>query len=216
MASEGDRPGPEGSTSVNDNTASISSTLKTGRSLVLLQLLTRILTFVLNQSLVRLASPEVFGTAAIQFDLIYTPILFLSREGIRNALLRSTSNFALARLPLKLGFAVATAAVGVYLYSSNGVTTSQEGFYVALGLYVGAALVELGVEPMYIQTIRSGRMGVRVQAEGGMAIVKAVVTFLSLVLNPKQALLGFALGQLGGAVWLAGRYIREFGLSLDR
>jgi oligosaccharide translocation protein RFT1 len=216
MASDADRPGPEGSTSVdNENTASISSTLKTGRSLVLLQLLTRVLTFVLNQSLVRLASPEVFGTAAIQFDLIYTTILFLSREGIRNALLRSTSNIALARLPLKLGFAVATAAVGVYLYSSNGDTTSQEGFYSALGLYVGAALVELWVEPMYIQTIRSGRMGVRVQAEGGMAIVKAVVTFLSLVLSPKQALLGFALGQFGGAIWLAGRYIWEFGLSLD-
>jgi len=81
---------------------------------------------------------------------------------------------------------------------------------------VGAALVELWIEPMYIQTIRSGRMGVRVQAEGGMAIVKAVVTFLSLVLSPKQALLGFALGQFGGAFWLAGRYIWEFGLSLDK
>jgi oligosaccharide translocation protein RFT1 len=217
MASDADRPGSKGSTSVDDeNTASISSTLKTGRSLVLLQLLTRVLTFVLNQSLVRLASPEVFGTAAIQFDLIYTTILFLSREGIRNALLRSSSNIALARLPLKLGVAVAGVVMGIYLYSSNTSTTAQEGFYVALGLYMGAALVELWVEPMYIQTIRSGRMGVRVQAEGGMAIVKAVVTFSSLVLSPKQALLGFALGQFGGAVWMAGRYVWEFGLSRDR
>jgi len=217
MASDADRPGTEAITSVeNTNATSISSTLKTGRSLVLLQLLTRVLTFVLNQSLVRLASPEVFGTAAIQFDLIYTTILFLSREGIRNALIRSSSNIALARLPLKFGVAVAGTVVGIYLYSSNSLTTSQEGFYVALGLYVAAALVELWVEPMYIQTIRSGRMGVRVQAEGGMAIVKAVVTFLSLVLAPKQALLGFALGQFGGAVWLAGRYIWEYGVSLDR
>jgi oligosaccharide translocation protein RFT1 len=217
MASDADRPGPAGRTSVdNDESASISSTLKTGRSLVLLQLLTRVLTFVLNQSLVRLASPEVFGTAAIQFDLIYTTILFLSREGIRNALLRSSSNIALARLPLKLGVAVAGVVMGIYLYSSNTSTTALEGFYVALGLYMGAALVELWVEPMYIQTIRSGRMGVRVQAEGGMAIVKAVVTFSSLVLSPKQALLGFALGQFGGAVWMAGRYVWEFGLSRDR
>jgi oligosaccharide translocation protein RFT1 len=214
MASDVDRS-KASMTEGNDGTASISSTLKTGRSLVLLQLLTRVLTFVLNQSLVRLASPEVFGTAAIQFDLIYTTILFLSREGIRNALLRSNSNIALARLPLKLGIAVAGAVVGIYLYSSNAVTTSQKAFYVALGLYVMAALVELWVEPMYIQTIRSGRMGVRVQAEGGMAIVKAVVTFLSLVLGPRQALLGFALGQFVGAVWLAGRYIWEYGPSLD-
>jgi oligosaccharide translocation protein RFT1 len=199
-----------------DDSSSIGSTLKTGRSLVLLQLLTRVLTFVLNQSLVRLASPEVFGTAAIHFDLIYSTILFLSREGIRNALLRSTSNIALARLPLKLGIGVASAIIGIYLYSSDTLTTSQEGFYPALGLYVAAALVELWAEPMYIQTVRTGKMGVRVQAEGGMAIVKAVVTFGSLVVAPKQALLGFALGQFSGAVWLAGRYALEYGFSLER
>jgi len=210
MASDVDRS----ETKKADND-SISSTLKTGRSLVLLQLLTRVLTFVLNQSLVRLASPEVFGTAAIQFDLIYSTILFLSREGIRNALLRSTNNMALARLPFKLGMAVAGVVIGIYLYSSNNLTTSQEGFYAALGLYVGAALVELWVEPMYIQTVRSGRMGIRVQSEGGMAIVKALVTFGSLVLAPRQALLGFALGQISGAVWLAARYTWAYGVSLE-
>jgi oligosaccharide translocation protein RFT1 len=206
---------PGSGTAEKDTPNSIGTTLATGRSLVLLQLLTRVLTFVLNQSLVRLASPEVFGTAAIQFDLIYATILFLSREGIRNALLRSTSNIALARLPLKLGLGVATAVIGIYLYTSNDFTTSQEGFYAALALYVGSALMELWIEPMYIQTVRSGKMGVRVQAEGGMAIVKAVVTFGSLVLAPKQALLGFALGQISGAVYLAGRYIWEYGLSLS-
>jgi oligosaccharide translocation protein RFT1 len=196
-------------------TSSMSSTISIARSLVLLQLLTRILTFILNQSLVRLASPEVFGTAAIQFDLIYSTILFLSREGIRNALLRSqsqTTNIALARLPLKLGILVASLVVGVYIYSSEHITVSQEGFYVSLGLYVAAAWVELWVEPMYIQTIKEGKMRVRMQAEGGMAIVKALVTFGSLVLSPKQALLGFALGQMSGASWLAGRYVREYGL----
>jgi oligosaccharide translocation protein RFT1 len=203
-----DIPNPSG-------TSSISSTISTARSLVLLQLLTRILTFILNQSLVRLASPEVFGTAAIQFDLIYSTILFLSREGIRNALLRSqttNTNTTLARLPLKLGIVVASLVVGVYIYSSDYITVSQEGFFTSLGLYVAAAWVELWVEPMYIQTIKGGKMRIRMQAEGGMAIVKALVTFGSLVLSPKQALLGFALGQISGASWLAGRYIWEYGL----
>ncbi|MCT6562737.1 oligosaccharide translocation protein RFT1, partial [Staphylococcus aureus] len=58
------------------------------RALILLQLLSRLLTFGLNQVLVRLAPPSVFGTAAIQFDLVASTILFLSREGVRNALLR--------------------------------------------------------------------------------------------------------------------------------
>ena len=216
----------------NGNDAgSLGTALSTGKSLVLLQLLSRLLTFVLNQSLVRLAPPEVFGTAAIQFDLIYTTILFLSREGIRNALLRSSPSepdtrgqtdakstggviTSLARLPLKLGFGVSMIAVGVYLYYSSSTTTRQPDFYPALLLYVVAALVELLVEPLYIRTLSSvpPKLGVRVQAEGGMAIVKAVVTFSLLYLVPRRALLGFALGQLVGNVWLAERYTWEYRL----
>lgn len=58
-------------------------------SLVLLQILTRIVTFLLNQALVRLSTPQIFGTAAIQFELLLTSILFISREGVRLALLRA-------------------------------------------------------------------------------------------------------------------------------
>ena len=58
-------------------------------ALVLLQAASRIVTFVLNQALVRLASPAVFGTAAIQFELLLSSILFLCREGVRLAFLRT-------------------------------------------------------------------------------------------------------------------------------
>lgn len=67
----------------------LGKSLSSARSLVLLQLLSRALTFSLNHALLRFASPEVFGTASIQFDLIGSTLLFLSREGIRGALLRS-------------------------------------------------------------------------------------------------------------------------------
>ena len=58
-------------------------------ALVLLQAASRVLTFVLNQALVRLASPAIFGTAAIQFELLLSSILFLCREGVRLSLLRT-------------------------------------------------------------------------------------------------------------------------------
>ena len=66
----------------------LSATLSSASSLVFLQFFSRIFTFALNQALVRLASPQTFGTAAIQFELLLSTILFLSREGVRNALLR--------------------------------------------------------------------------------------------------------------------------------
>ena len=47
------------------------------------------LTFVsINLGLVRLASPRVYGTVAVQFELLVSTILFLSRKGIGNGLLR--------------------------------------------------------------------------------------------------------------------------------
>lgn len=58
-------------------------------ALVFLQAASRVVTFVLNQALVRLASPAIFGTAAIQFELLLSSILFLCREGVRLALLRT-------------------------------------------------------------------------------------------------------------------------------
>lgn len=70
----------------------LSKSLASASSLVLLQLFSRLFTFALNQALVRLVSPQVFGTAAIQFELLLSTILFLSREGVRNALLRANSS----------------------------------------------------------------------------------------------------------------------------
>ena len=203
----------------------ISTTLSTGRSLVLLQVLSRCLTFGLNQSLVRVASPEVFGTAAIQFDLVCSTILFLSREGIRNALIRGrTSNHtsnsiqgtqarALSLVPLQLGVIVSSIVCGVYLYASSTATTKQSRFHISLALYVSSSLIELAVEPLYLRALRSSppRIHVRIQAEGGMAIVKAAVTVISLIVIHRSPLLGFALGQLAGAAWLAGRYLLEYG-----
>jgi len=194
----------------------LSSTLLTGRSLFLLQLLTRLLTFTLNQSLVRIAPPEVFGTASIQFDLICSTVLFLSREGIRNALLRGDNKgngVALAGIPVWLGLVVSGIVTTIYLRGSSASTKNQVDFHLSLALYLVSAILELLIEPLYIKTLRMvpPKLRVRVQAEGGMAIVKAVITFSNLLIRPDRPLLGFALGQIGGAAWLAGRYILEYG-----
>lgn len=59
-------------------------------ALVTLQTFTRIVTFALNAIVVRLTAPEVLGLASVKLELLYNTILFLSREGLRLALLRYT------------------------------------------------------------------------------------------------------------------------------
>lgn len=68
-----------------------SVALSSAPALILLQVISRLLAFALNQALVRLTSPAIFGAANIQLELLLSTILFLSREGVRGALLRRKS-----------------------------------------------------------------------------------------------------------------------------
>lgn len=188
----------------------LSATLASGSSLVLLQLFSRVITFVLNQALVRLVSPQVFGTTSIQFELLLSTILFLSREGVRNALLRAQTNTQhspdetttrrlttnVSLLPILLGFPTAAFSAFAYLVMSSSTTSSQPHFRVSVILYALAALFELLSEPMYIRTQNELRFQVRVRAEGTAVVLKTVTTFLVLVRAPEDwALIAFALGQ---------------------
>ncbi|KAI0823845.1 Rft-1-domain-containing protein [Trametes gibbosa] len=188
----------------------LSATLASGSSLVLLQLFSRVVTFVLNQALVRLVSPQVFGTTSIQFELLLSTILFLSREGVRNALLRAPpsadpsqdrattsrliSNISI--LPILLGVPMAAFSSLAYLGTSSAATSSQPHFRSSVVLYVFAAFFELLSEPMYIRTQNELKFHVRVRAEGTAVVLKTVTTFIVLVSAPEDwALIAFALGQ---------------------
>ncbi len=195
----------------SQKTASLlSATLASGSSLVLLQLFSRVVTFVLNQALVRLVSPQVFGTTSIQFELLLSTILFLSREGVRNALLRASSSPTqgedrdansplitnISLLPILLGIPTALGSALLYLATSSFTTSSQPHFRTSVVLYVVAAFFELLSEPMYIRTQNELRFHVRVRAEGTAVMLKTITTFLVLVGAPEEwSLVAFALGQ---------------------
>jgi oligosaccharide translocation protein RFT1 len=199
----------------------VSRSLASASSLVLLQLLSRVFTFVLNQALVRLVTPQVFGTASIQFDLLLSTILFLSREGVRNALLRSSNPSAKSKesllidnvtlLPVLLGIPVTILAASAYLYSSSSSTSSQPHFHLSAVIYALAAFCELLSEPLYIRAQNELRFDVRVRTEGTAVFMKTVVTFLTLVLlSPEWALVAFAAGQAAYGLTMLFGFLRAY------
>ncbi|KAG2158043.1 Rft protein-domain-containing protein [Suillus bovinus] len=213
---------PSSSRSKDKDGGLLKRSLNSLFSLMGLQLVSRLLTFVLNQALVRLASPQAYGTAAIQFEFILSTILFLSREGVRNALLRawprnttihtqgSTLNkddhapalTNLSTLPIILGLPVSLAMALAYATLASDDARRQPHFHVALSTYVFAALSELFSEPMHNRAMGEVRTGARVRAEGLGITCKTIVTYLILLYDSTRpdsgefALVAFALGQL--------------------
>ncbi|KAL5503877.1 RFT1 [Sanghuangporus vaninii] len=209
-----------------------NAALKSASSLMGLQLLSRLVTFALNQALVRLASPDVYGTVSIQLELLLNTILFLSREGFRNTLLRANterkgqrgdsllvSNIAL--LPVYFGIFISTVTSTAYIYTASEATIQQPFFKLSVLLYTLAAFVELLSEPMHIRSVQALNSAVRVRAEGSAVVVKSIVTVAVLAFNASYrgpgslGLVAFALGQLSYSVTLLFGYLPEYGKSIS-
>ena len=136
----------------------LNSSMSSVSSLMGLQLFSRFFTFALNQALFRLASPSAFGAAAIQFELIISTILFLSREGVRNALLRvsrytdadtSIKRTNMSFLPIIFGVPLALSTCLAYAHFASQEIKEQPYFNTAIAIYAVAALWELMCEPFY-------------------------------------------------------------------
>ena len=72
-----------------DSQSILSKAAKGASFLIALQIGSRVLTFTVNQTLLRYVSPELLGLSA-QLDLYVISVLFLSRESLRVALQRQT------------------------------------------------------------------------------------------------------------------------------
>ncbi|KAG0338788.1 Oligosaccharide translocation protein rft1 [Podila humilis] len=87
---------PQQQQAVNNDDASniLSSSVQGASYLVLLQFVSRMLTFSLNQILLRFTSAETLGIASVQLELLLNTILFLSREGVRCAAIRVSDDIS--------------------------------------------------------------------------------------------------------------------------
>ncbi|KAI7867439.1 Rft protein-domain-containing protein [Spinellus fusiger] len=172
-------------TSTNKDTL-LTSTVKGAYSLVMLQLMSRMVTFVLHQIVLRYTTAETLGIASVQLELLLSTILFLSREGFRCALLRhespqSTHNMSLeekeaeqkktnvAYIPTVLGL-FTSVAVCSYFLQSNAAAGAQ--YRLSVVLFGMGAMAELLVEPLYIFALQGLYFQTRVHVEGIAVIVR--------------------------------------------
>lgn len=197
----------------------LSTTAKGASNLIFLQFMSRMLTFSLNQIVFRYVSAENFGIASVNLELLSSTILFISREGFRNALIRSTNDnqqeiLNLAYIPTCLGLFTTLISCGYYIFSISAESLIKFPYYrIAVILYGLASFMELAVEPLFVLALNNLYFKLRVRVEGVAVVLRCVITFgLTLLFahDGDLAILAFAIAQFAFGLIMMSGYVVFF------
>ncbi|KAF4976817.1 hypothetical protein FZEAL_6558 [Fusarium zealandicum] len=208
------------STKPEDVSPSSPSMLKGASLLIILQLASRLITFIANQLLLRYLTAPLLGLST-QLEVYYLSVLFFARESLRVAIQRQGSSAKgkeesqavvnLGYLAIGLGGVVSLGLGWMYLAYANDVTLSTPYLVESLYLYGLAAMVELLSEPCFVLMQMRLQFGTRAAAESIATFLRCITVFGSAVWASKQhndlGVLPFALGQMAYGLSLLLVYI---------
>ncbi|GES77871.1 Rft-1-domain-containing protein [Rhizophagus clarus] len=189
----------------------LSSSVAGASSLVMLQLISRLTTFVLHQVVLRYTDPATFGIASVQLELLLATILFLSREGFRCALLRGGGDTIVVDYDGKSS----DKSQG----NSKEESLSAPYYVVSVILYGLAAFIELIIEPLYVAAMNNLIFTLRVRCEIIGVFLRCIITFAMTVMGaPKNGekgenaygILAFAVAQIAFSLVLMIGYVGYF------
>ncbi|KAK4033557.1 Rft protein-domain-containing protein [Parachaetomium inaequale] len=219
-----------------DNTGSSTRALRGASLLILLQVVSRAITFVANQVLLRFLTAQLLGVST-QLEVYYLSVIFFARESLRVAIQRQDSSdlstedgnhgetgkttqavVNLGYLAIALGIPLASLFGWLYLNSLSAATlASAPNLVVSLYIYALAAVLELVSEPAFVVMQTRLQFGTRATAESVATFLRCVVTLGSAVWGAHRdpGVLPFALGQLSYGVGLLAVYT-WYGAGLTR
>jgi oligosaccharide translocation protein RFT1 len=160
-------------------------------------ILQKIITFTLNQILVAHTTPEVLGRASVQLELLLSSLLFLSREGIRLAVLRQNaaegSNLkAIVNISWIPSLAIFLFILLLALGSRHYM---QEQDLTVVYLYAFAAFIECLAEPCYNYFQSEANIKPKMAAETIAVFIKCLATVLCMV-QLRLGVVAFGIAQI--------------------
>lgn len=189
---------------------------------LLLQVLFRLITFVLNAFILRFLSKEIVGIVNVRLTLLYSTTIFLAREAFRRACLSGgvqrdwsqTLNLLWLTVPLGVFWSLFLGWVWLRLLEvPDPKVISHYGTGVVLfGL---SAVVELLGEPFWVLAQAHMFVKLKVIAESLSVILKSVLIAFLVLWLPHWGLYIFSLAQLFYTAVLVLCYVIYFKKLLD-
>jgi oligosaccharide translocation protein RFT1 len=223
----------------------LSASVKGTTFLILVQVISRALTFTVNQLLLRFLSPQLLGVS-VQLELYSVSVLYFARESVRVATQRWTEGSRgpgkapqimsgamkmqgivnIAYVPILLGLPFAWGLGSWYLSQASHQVLSTPHFEDSLKVFGLAALLELSTEPCFLILQQKMLYKTRAVTETAATILKCFISFGFTVYAYRSGrdwgVLPFALGQMGFAVtvfllyfWNVGQIATSDGFSLQ-
>nr|XP_048277120.1 protein RFT1 homolog isoform X1 [Myodes glareolus] len=172
-------------------------------SSLLLQVLFRLITFVLNAFILRFLSKEIVGIVNVRLTLLYSTTVFLAREAFRRACLSGgtqrdwsqTLNLLWLTVPLGLLWSLLLGWVWLQLLEvpNPNVVPHYGAGVVLFGL---SAVLELLGEPLWVLAQAHLFVKLKVLAESMAVIFRSVLTAFLVLWLPHWGLYIFSLAQL--------------------
>ncbi|QPG97982.1 hypothetical protein C2857_007119 [Epichloe festucae Fl1] len=206
------------------------SMVKGASLLILLQIISRLVTFAANQLLLRFLTAPLLGLST-QLEVYYLSVLFFSRESLRVAIQRQgnrRSGLAPGRndqaivnlgfVAIAIGVFVSVALGRLYLAHVSDANRQTPHLATSLCLYGAASVVELLSEPCFVLMQTRLEFGTRATAESLATFLRCLVVVGSAVWASRRdrsmGLLPFALGQLTyGTALLVVYLVSGYGLA---
>ncbi|XP_042354466.1 protein RFT1 homolog [Plectropomus leopardus] len=178
---------------------------------VLIQVLFRVFTFLLNAFTLRFVTKELIGVVNVRLTLLYSTLVFLSREAFRRACLSGVSgtnhswrqviNLLWLMVPLGVFWAVLLICVWLWLLEVPDPQTVPY-YGPAVVLFALSAVLELLSEPLYVLAQAHMFVRLKVVAESLGMIAKGSVTVVLVVFAREWGLYVFSAADLMYTVFL--------------
>ncbi|XP_041048105.1 protein RFT1 homolog isoform X2 [Carcharodon carcharias] len=212
----GREPGPRPRVAILSHEALRSAVRLTSYSAGL-QVLLRLLTFLLNAYTLRYVSKEIIGVVNVRLTLLYSTVLFLSREAFRKACLNVGAeqkwaqfiNLLWLTVPLGVFWTLLLGRIWLRLVTvpDPALIPHYEVGVVAFGL---SAVVELLSEPLWILAQVHMLVKLKVFAESLAMVAKCVLTVVCIRIVPHWGLYIFSLAQLLYSSCILAYYVLYF------
>ncbi|RDD47181.1 Protein RFT1-like protein [Trichoplax sp. H2] len=167
---------------------------------IILQVIVRTGTFILNSVLLRYITKEVLGIVNVRLTLLHTTLLFISREAFRKSCLSKNDQIHWKQIRnwtwCTFGLGIIISAILVYVWinvleSPSG--TIGNNYPLAVLMFTVCGLIELLVEPIWILSQIHMYIKLKILSEGIALTVRCILTTVLVTYFSDLGLIPFSI-----------------------